>query len=350
MTSLGHPVWGCEDFGALCVDQKWSTPCCGRDGPAVQKGGVATLQAGRLRSQLCALVSLSQRPYHQIATYFFQAHVSTYVGQVLVTLRRYPCLIPRVPGPETILRLLKQDLVRLADLVFVEHPGFLGADLPQACTALVNHGRRDLVRHPNGSRPGAFGVFEYVGVEEGAFPEGVAGVFEVRVGLAGEAHQNIRADADAGDGVVGLEDEVEEFLAGVFAAHGAEHVVGPGLHGDVEVGEQRVHGVVHAVEKLVGDGGGFDGADADAVESVDSGESVDDFEDAPVFEVVGADVDAGEDDFFGPPVHEAAGFVEEIFEVPGAGAASSPAKSMVKSSRSMRSRTMRAWSFLPAFT
>lgn len=71
--------------------------------------------------------------------YLFQLQVAQFIGEVFVAPRRHARIVPRIPRPKPILRLLKQHLMRLPDLVRVKHRGLIHADLAQSCAAIVEH-------------------------------------------------------------------------------------------------------------------------------------------------------------------------------------------------------------------
>ncbi len=133
-----------------------------------------------------------------------------------------------------------------------------------------------------------------------AFDEGEGGGV-VGFGFAGEAGDDVGADGGVGEAVV---DEVE--AAGVVfgaipAVHGGEDGVGGGLEGHVEVLGDAV-GAGEEVDQILGDILGLDGADAEAFDGSfveDAAEEVEEFGAGREVAAVGAEVDAGEDDFAG---------------------------------------------------
>ena len=93
---------------------------------------------------------------------------------------------------------------------------------------------RDLVGHIGGGRAGAGAVFERIGLGVADFAHEAERVFEIGVGLAGEADDEVAGEGDVGaDGADAVED-AEIAVAAVAAVHGLQNSVGAGLDGQMQ--------------------------------------------------------------------------------------------------------------------
>ncbi len=221
-------------------------------------------------------------------------------------------VVAGVAGPVSLGRFFEKDIQGFSEVCAVKLAGFFGADVMEFHAALVGDGRRDFFGDAAGRGGGAFGIFEDMGKENRTFLQQLGALFEIFFGFAGKSHHKIGSDADAGHAVVGELDKLQKLFAGVVAFHGGKDVVGSGLRGDMQEGHERMGRVVHQLEEFFGDGGGFNGTDADALEAGKFAESGGDVVDVFFVIGVGAEIDAGEDDFFCAAADELAGLVEQV--------------------------------------
>ena len=104
--------------------------------------------------------------------------------------------------------------------------------------APVDDGAGDVLVGPaGGGGVGAGGVGKGVDVDEADAVDDVEGLFELGVGFAGEADDDVGGDGGAVEGLREAVDHAEEVVAGVLAVHAAEDRVGAALEGEVEVGD-----------------------------------------------------------------------------------------------------------------
>ena len=94
------------------------------------------------------------------------------------------------------------------------------------------------------------------------------------VGLAGEAHDEIRGQDDIGARGLDALDQAKIFLGGVLAVHRLENAVRARLHRQMQIGHQ-LGLVAMSLDQIVGHVVGMAGGIADAVEPVDFGQSAD---------------------------------------------------------------------------
>ena len=94
------------------------------------------------------------------------------------------------------------------------------------------------------------------------------GVFEVAVGLAGKADDDVGGQRDVALRGLGPGNALEVPVAGVLALHGAEDVGRAGLHRQMHVVAERGHGV-DGVDDVPGEVARVRGGEADALDAVD---------------------------------------------------------------------------------
>src|ERR1700679_3872243 len=126
----------------------------------------------------------------------------------------------------------------------------------------------DGVFHVDGGGVGAGGVFEAV---DGVVAYGVEerdGVFEVAVGFAGEAYDDVRGERDVAARGLGPGYAFEVPVAGVLALHGLEDGGAAGLHGQVDVVAEGGDGV-DDVDDVAGEVAGVRSGKADALDARD---------------------------------------------------------------------------------
>ena len=104
--------------------------------------------------------------------------------------------------------MLEEYVDGAAYLLCVKVSGQLGAEANDGCAALGGGGWVYGVRHP--ARRGAFPfrILEDMRVEKRCALEEIVRLLEMCVRLAGESDHDVRSDADIGDGVGGLVDEL----------------------------------------------------------------------------------------------------------------------------------------------
>src|SRR2546428_12281869 len=114
-----------------------------------------------------------------------------------------------------------------------------------------------------------------------------------------------------------LLDEADILLGSVSPVHHVQDAVVAALQGDMEITAQlRRPG--HTFQELVGDGGGFDRRDADAVEAGHGFQQADHVRQCESVAPVPSDVDAGYDHFAVTARHEALGFPENVLRAAAA--------------------------------
>src|SRR5262249_199820 len=119
------------------------------------------------------------------------------------------------------------------------HQGFKSArgDLidyfQQSLVPLFAHGLRHLVGHGGRRRVSPFGVFEDIRLVEFHFAREGKGFLEVGFGFAGEADDEISAQADVGLHAPEFVDDLEIADAGVAAVHQFEDAVAAALDGEM---------------------------------------------------------------------------------------------------------------------
>ena len=132
-----------------------------------------------------------------------------------------------------------QHFIGLADELFVSGELNLALAFVQNREAAALFRFRDGVWHVPGGGVGPRRVFER---EDGVVLRGVQqrkSVGEVLFGLAGEADDDVRGDADGAARGADPGDLLEIFFAGVSAQHFAQHAGGTGLHRQVHVVAER---------------------------------------------------------------------------------------------------------------
>ena len=126
----------------------------------------------------------------------------------------------------------------------------------------------DGVVHVDGGGVGAGGILEAVDGVVAYFFEQSDGVFEVAVGLAGEADDDVGGERDVALGGLGPGDALEVPVAGVLALHGLEDGGAAGLDGEMDVVAEGGDGV-DDVDDVAGEVARVRGGEADALDAVD---------------------------------------------------------------------------------
>ncbi len=155
-----------------------------------------------------------------------------------------------------------------ADLLLVLLPGDLLLEGDQAFVALLDDRLGDLAVHLGGRGAGTLGVLEGECLGEARLAHHVQGLLEVLLGLAGEAHDDVRGDRRVRDGGADLLDDPQVALLPVGAAHRLEHRVGAGLERHVQL-RHHVRRLGHGGDDVVGEVAGVRGGEADALQAVD---------------------------------------------------------------------------------
>ena len=226
-------------------------------------------------------------------------------------------VIFRVAGPDPALRFFEKNLFFAPEKTAHERAPLFGGKRPQRDGTALPHGHGNAVRAARGGRSRALRVSEDVRVSERIFRERAAGFVELRVGLAGKADHDVRADAHAGNARRDFADEREVFLERIMPAHVAQNAPAAALQRNVDERRQRVRGIVHAVENAVGNRLGLDAADAHAGNAGNGGDGVDDAENVVSGILIRADVHARERDFLRAARGEAFRFRDEIGKIAG---------------------------------
>jgi hypothetical protein len=126
----------------------------------------------------------------------------------------------------------------------------------------------DRILHVDGRGVGAGGVFEAVNRVVAYLFEERDGVFEVLVGLAGEANDDVRRERDVAPCGFGPGNALEVPVAGVVALHGLEDGGAAGLDGEMDVVAEGGDGV-DDVDDVAGEVAGVRGGKADALNARD---------------------------------------------------------------------------------
>ena len=139
---------------------------------------------------------------------------------------------------------------------------------------------------------GSVGARRVLKAEDGVitdFAEQCHGVFEVFVGFAGEADDDVGAEGDVAAGCLGPGNALEIPIPGVLALHGAQDVGRAGLHGEMDVVAERWDGV-DDVDDVLGEVAGVRGREAHSADAVDLADGSKEFSKAAfatgVFEAV----------------------------------------------------------------
>ena len=189
--------------------------------------------------------------------------------------------------------------------------------LPQRPAALGDHFRRQVTRLAGGLRPGAGRVTEHMVVREGEVGEPAAGAVEGGVGLPGESHDHIGAEAEPGHRFRGALRELPVLPGGVAAAHPFENGVVAALRRQVEVAAE-FPAVRHSPQQPLLHRRGFDGGDADALDPGDLLQMVGDIGERAPPAAVPPDVHAGEHQFAVAGLGEFPGLAQQVVEAAAA--------------------------------
>jgi len=169
------------------------------------------------------------------------------------------------PGVGAVLHHDGHDLVQMA--------GVVGAlDLALACVedsqALDLYLFRDGVFHVDGGGVRTTRILEAINRVVAYFFEQCDGVFEVAIGLARKADDDVGGQRDVTLGRLGPGNALEVPVAGVFTLHGLEYGGAAGLDGEMDVVAEGRNGV-DDVDDIAGEIAGMRGGKADALDAVD---------------------------------------------------------------------------------
>ena len=128
-----------------------------------------------------------------------------------------------------------QHALQRADHLAADALGVVGDALLQALQARLLDLRRHVVGQLGGGGARARAVDEAEGVVEADLVDQAHGVLEVLVGLAGEADDEIRGQADVRARLAQAPDLALVLPGGVAALHQGEDAVGAALHRQVQV-------------------------------------------------------------------------------------------------------------------
>ena len=173
--------------------------------------------------------------------------------------------------------------------------------------------RFDLVLHIRCRRPLALGIREGVDMREREAFQRRHGVLEEGFRFAGKTQDEVRRDSQAVDAAAQAGDEVLVFSHRVMAVHGLQDRVRTGLEGQVQMRADAVR-AVHDVDHVVADFQGLDGTQTDAGHVGFLDQAVQDVgQRRMVVEIaaIGAEVDAGQDDFLEARCDQAVGFGDD---------------------------------------
>ena len=149
----------------------------------------------------------------------------------------------------------------------------------------VLHLVRYLVGQVRRGRSGAARIDEGEALVEAHVLDQLHGLFEVRIGLAGEADDEIRGNRDIRPHRAQLADLLLELQRGVATLHRRQHPVAARLHRQVQIVGQLRH-VAVGLHQRVGELQRVRGGEADAVDAVDLGDGAD--QQAEISQLIGA--------------------------------------------------------------
>ena len=165
-------------------------------------------------------------------------------------------------------RFFQQHRQAAADLRTVEGDPLVFEQALQADEARVLFRLGDLFGHPRARRTGTPGVFKGIGRGVAHGLDERERLFEISFRLAGKADDEVAGDGDVRPRRADAFDEADIVLGVVPAVHGLQHAVGPGLHGQVQIGhqfrllaERGDQPVVHVARVGGGEADAFDAAD-----------------------------------------------------------------------------------------
>src|SRR5712691_6969174 len=241
-----------------------------------------------------------------------QAHRTDLIAEVVVGRDPDPDVIVRQPREEARpVAGLEQHGHRLARVPVVELQALGPGERAELFAAGLNGCRGDRTGQLRGGRAATWGIAEHVEIGEGEIGWQRAGVGEGGIGFSRKAHHEIRAEPEVRHRPDRLLDEAGIRPGGVSPVHRVQDAIVAALQGDMEIAAQlRRPG--HTFQELVGDRGGFDRRDTDAVDAGNGFQQADHVRQRESVAPVPADVDAGYDHFTMPARHESLGLPENV--------------------------------------
>ncbi len=166
---------------------------------------------------------------------------------------------------------LDQDGGGFVEEGLAEGEGVLVGEVVEEVDAVVDDWAVDEVLGPaGGGGVGARREWEGVDVDEFRVGDDLEGAVEFFVGFAGEADDDVGGEGGAVVGLVEAVDHFQEVVASVLAVHAAEEMVGAGLQGEVEMGDD-LFVIAEGGEEMVIEVAGFEAGEAEAEEAGDLG-------------------------------------------------------------------------------